>query len=119
MDKTRSHVGTGLWLGGLLAAFTISHMPPSASPAAGWINDKVLHFLGFSILGGLTAYRFARSVGQRRMRAHLACLVFLAVYAVLDEATQPIVGRTCSFYDWLADFCGAGTGIALVGLRRG
>ena len=76
--------------------------------------DKVCHFVGFAglaFLAGL-AWSLQRSVQRPLGRANLALiLAVLTVYGSLDELTQPLVGRSCEFADWIADLAGAAAGL--------
>jgi VanZ family protein len=36
------------------------------------------------------------------------------VYGLIDEITQPLTGRSCDIYDWLADLAGAGMAVGLL-----
>ena len=47
------------------------------------------------------------------MLRYAAVLPAVALYGVIDEVTQPMVGRTMDGVDWLADIAGAATGLAL------
>ena len=38
-------------------------------------------------------------------------VALLASYGAFDEVTQPIVGRDCDFWDWVADMAGILVGI--------
>ena len=108
-----------------LALFTGTHLPIDPDIVVPG-KDKMLHFVGYGGLGllfGLTlALRSSprprlRREGQRegasapndshaRRRLPLVGAMFvLAIYGIFDELTQPLVGRTCDFHDWLAD-CG-------------
>lgn len=106
---------TTLWAGCILAAFIATHMPPPPRPAPMVINDKILHFAGFTVIGLLTVWR----LGEGGRRIHPAQLVgwflFLVMYGLFDEATQELVGRNFEWYDWLADCAGGAFGM-LVGL---
>jgi VanZ family protein len=85
-------------------------------------TDKLLHFTGYAGFGFLIAVWIST---KREMRARDFAAVFgvIFVYAIVDEVTQIPVGRTCDFFDALADWCGglSGLGVFLVlraALRR-
>ncbi len=81
--------------------------PPGVPP------DKVLHYLGYGALAG--AWYLSALVWKPKWRwIWLAVLILGMSYGALDEITQPPFGRTCDFYDWLADL--AGTVTAVVGM---
>ncbi|MCZ6698214.1 MAG: VanZ family protein, partial [Planctomycetota bacterium] len=81
-----------------------------------WLNDKMLHTIGYAILGFLTAWMIGQAGVGDRWRASALSLAGLFVYAAFDEMTQPLVGRSCEFSDWLADAAGAAIG-TLAGVR--
>ncbi len=94
---------------GLICVLT--HLSPRDVPHVS-INDKLVHFLmygGFGFLLGL-ALHFS---GVRRWIFLLVLLIALA-YGAIDEWTQPIFGRTCDLFDWLADAGGALSAVALL-----
>jgi len=76
-------------------------------------SDKTLHFLAYATLGLLAAATLAAA--GRWSRGSLARLaVGLAIFAGLDELTQPAFGRTAEFLDWIWDLIGLTIGISLV-----
>ncbi len=113
---------TIIWAGFMLGAFTATHLPPSSTPSPAWINDKLLHFTGFFVLGVLTWWRFQPVRPEQMLRFGMTMLALLMLYALFDEWTQPLVGRTAEFADWTADAAGAclgiGAGMWLTWLRR-
>jgi len=66
-------------------------------------KDKTCHFLSYLVAGILMLAAFGR-VGRFFRPAVLAA--GLLVLGCLDEWTQPWVGRSCDFMDWLADAIG-------------
>lgn len=79
------------------------------------INDKILHFAGFTVIGLLTVWRLGDGGRRIRPAALFGWFLFLVMYGLFDEATQELVGRTFEWYDWLADCAGGAFGM-LVGL---
>jgi VanZ family protein len=76
-------------------------------------SDKTLHFLAYGTLGFLAAATLAAA--GRWSRQSVACLaVALAIFAALDELTQPAFGRTAEQLDWIFDLIGLTIGISLV-----
>lgn len=98
---------TLLWAGCILAAFITTHMPPPAKLAHPLINDKLLHFLGFMLIGVLTVWRMGNDPRRFAPRALLLWFLVLVAYGAIDETTQPFFNRDCEFFDWVAD-CGGG-----------
>lgn len=74
--------------------------------------DKLVHFSAFSLLGWLTAW--ALELEKRGTYATAVVLLFaIALFAAVDELTQPYVGRQCDPLDWVADLTGALAGIVV------
>lgn len=107
---------------GLLAAYWIAmfvgtHLPrvPKALAEQG---DKLLHigaYAGLALL--LTLWRFSRGTVTPGQIVRDA--VGIAAFAAFDELTQPLVGRFCDFWDWVADATGAVLGLAIAtGIAR-
>ncbi len=79
--------------------------------------DKWAHFLAYSGL----AFLFLCSLKYRQRNSFSDLkLTFgvLAIYGVLDELLQIPVGRTASFYDFVADLVGVVFGSLLAILLR-
>ena len=96
-----------------VAAFVATHLPPSRVPGGGLINDKILHLIGYAGLGLATWW--AWSVGLRRGRSagvFLGLWAIVLCYALVDELTQPIVGRSFEWGDLAADAVGALVGLS-------
>ncbi len=115
MTAERTDLRTWLWAACVLAAFVVTHLPPGA-PGRPVIPDYVLHFVGFSALGIATCWRSARRNRRFTWKTWAAGVAFLAVYAIVDETTQPLVGRSCEWADYLADLCGNVVGMTIGGL---
>ncbi len=99
-----------VWAAFMLGAFTATHTPASAMPVfTSWINDKAQHVAAFALLGVVTFW-MATVAPTHSLRTAAASAVGLMLYAAADEWTQPWVGRTCEWSDWLADGVGAWAG---------
>ena len=100
------------------AQFWATHIPrPPHLQVAG--SDVTLHFCAYFVLVGL--FWLARFGGQRpdiRSRRLWLVLGFFAAYAAVDEWTQLLVGRHCSFVDWVADVSGCVAVLVLMALVR-
>jgi VanZ family protein len=105
------------WLGFWGLMFVATHVPLGG---AGELRvphgDKVVHFGMFFLLALLGSWRLAGR-GLLTWRRLLAWGLAYAMYAVIDESLQPLVGRTASLSDWLADVAGVAVAQLLVGLR--
>lgn len=88
-----------------LSLATLTHVPVPASVPHTRYADKVVHLLAYFPLGLLLPACQVRGLSRRSI-----CVAVIAVYGALDELLQIPVGRTASFYDWLADLLGATLG---------
>jgi VanZ family protein len=82
-------------------------------------GDKTLHFWAYAVLAGLAATTLA--LAHRWNSSSMSRLMLaLAVFALVDEATQPLpwFGRTADPLDWLYDAFGVAAGIAAVAFAR-
>jgi VanZ family protein len=75
--------------------------------------DKALHFIAYGILGMLVAATLATARHWSRP-VILATIPLLAVFAAIDEATQPMFGRHADVADWCYDMVGLTVGFGLV-----
>lgn len=100
------------------SAAVATHLPPSEMPKESLVNDKVIHFVVFGVLGLLAAWRLAADRRLLTFRGLAAWCLALVAYGLLDEMTQPLVGRTFEWLDWAADAAGASFGMLAVGLCR-
>jgi VanZ family protein len=97
----------------------LTHLPapPEFLPAAD--HDKIRHYLGFGLLAGMLYLTIAIARPISSLRSFLGSiairvLLILMIYAAVDEITQPPFGRTCDFFDWLADTAGAATAVTIL-----
>lgn len=98
------------WLG----IFVATHLPPGTTRPV-HVSDKIQHlgaYLGLTILLEVAL--------ARKLRAPHAWVTILIVlsYGAIDEALQPLVGRTADIMDWVADAAGAAIGVCLCGAAR-
>jgi ABC-type sugar transport system substrate-binding protein len=104
---------SAVWLGIFCVAFIVTHTPPPEHRAPPPINDKLMHFMGFTFLTLVTAWRWAPTGKIIPIRMILIWLGGLLIYGAFDELTQPIAGRDCELLDWAADGVGAVLGLTL------
>lgn len=114
LNPTRHGLRTLIWVGCIVAAFMTSHTPPPAKLAHPLINDKLLHFLGFTLIGVVTVWRMGGDPRRRSLRVLVYWYLGLVAYGAFDETTQPFFQRDCEFLDWVAD-CGGGAFGMLLG----
>lgn len=96
------------------AMVVVSHWPGlsvTAGVSKGIPTDKVLHAIGYCGLGVCLGL-WSNWANRRDWTAMLRCVVFVAVFALLDEVTQPLFGRSCEPLDWVADVLGGVAGLA-------
>lgn len=80
-------------------------------------SDKALHFIAYGILASLVGCTLV--VADRwAARSLTAMVVCLAIFAAIDEATQPFFGRYADVLDWVYDCIGMAVGILLVAVIR-
>lgn len=100
-----------------LAMFGGTHWPNFHLDDYPQNTDKILHFLAYAGLGFLFAAYLStkRKVGWRELGGIFA---IAALYSIADELLQIPVGRSCDFFDAVADWAGCLIGLlAFVGLR--
>jgi len=116
----RRKIATAILILTWVAAFTATHLPAEAVPTAP-VGAAVLHAIGYAVLASLLRWVLALH-GHARLRPTVAVLIALVPYAILDECTQPLVGRHASFLDVLADLAGVVAALAIfeaaVAIRR-
>lgn len=95
-----------------LVLATATHLPNVAPPPGFDPGDKAEHLAAFGLLAVLlaVAWSFHRPMTWRSLAAILA---IVAVYAAIDEITQPLTGRNRDPLDWIADVLGASAGLAI------
>ena len=96
-----------------LIAFAGTHIPIPAGVIPRGGGDKVLHLVGYAILGALLMGLRA-SRGPFGWRSVIVRWAVLAMYGAFDEVTQRLVGRHADVADWCADLIGAAFGLGLV-----
>lgn len=100
----------------VLIAVCLTHMPKPPSNLEP-VGDKSLHMIGYGFYAAVIYVACIITWPQRR-GFPLIVMLILAVWAALDEITQPWFHRTCDIMDWRADMIGALVAVALLsGLR--
>ena len=91
---------------GSLSLLMVGSLLPANRVPAGSMDDKVLHFLAYAIVGVLAALAF------RRRSARFASLALLVLLGVGLEFGQTYVpGRSFELWDMAANSCGAFTAL--------
>ncbi len=113
----------GRWLAAAIictvSVLTLTHLPQDPTPKVlqdgPFHIDKIEHVFAYGTIGALSILALRR----RRARLVMLVLAVLATVALLDEMTQPLVGRTASLWDYLADLTGvAVSSLACLAQRR-
>lgn len=97
------------------APLKLDQIAPALPP---WY-DKIYHVGAFWILGVLLSATFDAYAGWKSGRAspqwrgQAITIAVAVVYATLDELTQPLTGRFCDIWDWVADVIGAIAGVVM------
>ncbi len=97
-----------------LLILAVSSIPAESMPSAPeiWRWDKLIHAMEYALAASLLYRAMLQGPGALRslspLLRGLACVVFCAAFAVMDELYQgTVAGRHSSPYDMLADFVGA------------
>ena len=108
-----------IWVWGpavaMMAAIFYASSIPDLSALPGGISDKVGHFVGYALLGGLVLRAFAGAhvAGAKASTAWIALAISVA-YGASDEGHQHFVRvRTPDVNDLAADAIGAAVAIAV------
>lgn len=115
----RRRLRTALWLTGLVAAFVATHLPPAQTPRPPLVSDTWLHLSGYAVLGALTVWRLTADAPPPDALRLFRWYLILCGYAVFDETTQPLVGRSLEASDLAANLAGAVVGmVTMYGVTR-
>ncbi len=114
----------GYWL----VMFTGTHWPNLSLAAYPENTDKALHLTGYAGFGFLLALWFSvRSANQGSrplggallpLTKYLWILAVIVGYSIFDEVSQPPFGRSCEFWDAVADWGGGLIGVGVFTLVR-
>ena len=95
--------------------FVATHVPIRTTPVGDRYSlDKIEHLTAFATLAALLN-ALAAAIGLKSWNHSAAIVCFVAVYAMVDEATQ-VSPRQPEVLDWLADVIGATLGVFLYSL---
>jgi VanZ family protein len=101
---------TALYVIVLLTATHIPRLTVSFDVGLAVASDKLLHFGAYGLLGFLVGLIAVES-GLTWHRWFPLALAMLAAFALVDETTQPMFGRTAETFDWVADVVGGAAGL--------
>ena len=109
--------GIRLTLVAVACVLGLTHIPGPDMPRILEVHalDKVEHVLAYGSIAGFFLLSLKRPM---RPALLLLGLVALAGIALLDETTQPLVDRTCDFWDFASDLVGIAVPCVVSGLAR-
>lgn len=94
-----------------ISIFIESSFPSDSFPDKTFeLEDKFVHFAIYFVLSVSAFLSFIRQkkINLLRERALVSIVIFTLIYGGLDEIHQYFVpGRSCDFYDWLANIAGS------------
>lgn len=97
--------------------FTATTIPVDGLPKLFNAQDKLEHFAAYFILEILLALtlHFQNKYVTLKLKPILFSLLFLSLYAALDEIHQYFIpGRYADIFDWIADVLGGTIAISLL-----
>ena len=97
----------------LVLLFATNYPKPEEFLGTNPPSDKTLHFIAYGLLGLLAGSTLA-AMRRCTLRSVLIAAVALAVFAAIDEATQPWFRRHADPADWVYDMLGLLVGLAIV-----
>lgn len=101
----------------LFLAF-MTHLPRPEIPGQILYKDKWLHVAAFGVLA-LLVWRFGETFVARVSAGYVrSCALLLLAYACVDEWTQPLFGRSASWWDLAADCVGIAIALGWLEVQR-
>lgn len=100
--------------------FLATSLPVNSVPSVG-ISDKIEHFAAYAVLAFLLymALSTQEKVKVLAEKAYFFTFIIVTFYGIADELHQTLIpGRSCEFYDFVADFFGMLIGLFLVKILR-
>ena len=100
--------------------FLATSFPVDSIPSVG-ISDKIEHFAAYAVLAFLLYMTLAaqEKVKVLAEKAFFFTFIIVTFYGIVDELHQTLIpGRSCEFYDFVADFWGMLIGLLLVKIIR-
>jgi VanZ family protein len=96
-----------------LALFVATHIPVERLVLNPGAKDKLVHTAAYAVLTLLFATTWRLSAGRFNLHQTIWVWCIVMLYAAFEETTQPLVNRSASLVDWLADALGATLGLAV------
>ncbi len=76
--------------------------------------DWLAHAAGYAVMAACWLLWLLSRPGAAPARSAGLAWALLALYGIADEATQPLVGRSAQWGDWVSDVVGAGMAAAAI-----
>ncbi len=92
--------------------FVLTHIPHSYLPQGMIYNDKLMHYIAYSVVSFLYGISFSPN-GRKGLLGLLIVAVMVSILAAIDEYTQQFFGRNTDIQDFYADLYGVATGIGV------
>jgi VanZ family protein len=96
-----------------LALFLGTHLPIDRLALHRGSADKFAHIAAFGGLAILVAITWRLSGGRLHARQLIWVWIIVVLYGAIEETTQPLVNRSASLIDWMADALGATLGLVV------
>lgn len=94
-----------------LLMLVLTHLPEIPKEYDSGLGDKSEHLIGYMLLSVGLGLSLSASQGPLGWRRLAMIIAIAATYGAFDETTQPLFGRNCDWYDWVADLQGCLLGI--------
>ena len=101
-----------------ITLFGLTHLPKLPAYPGPRYKDKFAHAAAYALLVRLAVAAWPLGPGSAA-RSAANWFAVLSSYAAVDELLQPLVGRSCTLGDWLADTAGVALAIAVWLIRTG
>lgn len=110
-----AHAATAILVAYVALLLLATHWPNRVPGPANY-NDKLAHFLAYSLLGFFVGWAWSTRRSWT-LSGGILLLVGIGLFGFCDELTQELVpGRSGEVGDWCADLSGGFTGLLVFGL---
>jgi len=96
-----------------LLMLVLTHIPEIPKDYEPGVGDKWEHRIGYFLLALGLGLSLSAWQGRLDWRRIALVIGIFAIYGAFDELTQPLFGRECDLFDWLADLQGGVAGSLL------
>ena len=95
-----------------ILVLVLTHIPHSSLPHQFIFNDKMMHYVAYSVISFLYGISFSPR-GYKGLLGLLLVAVGVSILAAIDEYSQQYFGRNTDIYDYYSDLYGVATGVGL------